>query len=977
MSLYQHNCADKRNLKFFKNPGGIFKTFAAAVLVLIFLCSGFSCTARNAGDPRLLYGDLGAPSDPLPFMEKARTGTLSNGLRYYILENTKPENRAFLTLAVDAGSVLEEDDEQGLAHFVEHMAFNGTARFPESELIGYLQSLGMRFGADVNAYTSYDRTVFGIEVPVEKDGGGIKRIPGKALDVMDDWTHRVTFAPKDVEEERQVIMEEYRSRLGAYERVSRQMFPVLFRGSPYAERLPIGLEEIIRGAPPERLEGFYKKWYRPDNMALIIVGDFDGSALEEDLGRHSTAPSPAGDLIRPRYTLPEPVKGSLETLAFSDPELPLSDVELYFKRPSLPPQSSLAAYRAGVIDDLIDHILALRFEEASVKPEAPYLGAGAGPLSYGYGSRYYVLAAQAKASGEEDNFILATLRELLTVKESLLRYGFTQAELERAKGSLLSRMERLVSEKDRQESSTLVWQFTEHFLEGGGLPDVEWEFAALKILLPRINLKDLSQTVKDYFSGEDLRVFLLAPESEKDKLPDLGAVEKLAAEVRRAKIAPPAEERLGESLLDEAPVPGEITGTRPETVENAYRWELGNGAEIILQQTKNRNNEIQFYAQARGGTGSVDEREDTSASLGAEMLNVSGLGPYSLAELSKFLADKQVSLSFWTSDFLRGFQGSATSRDIKTLFEMLYLFFTQPRFDGDAVKAMMDQYRTTLIQEAEDPDSFFSREITRTIYGANRFHPMELEDLSRINPDDALAFVKTCMNPGDYTFVFTGNLDMEQMRSLVETYLASIPRGTAFNEWADLDFARPGKAERILKKGAEERSVVYLGYFVPMEYSEEAAAAAAVLTEYLDIRLTREIREKLGGVYSISVRISLSAIPGGELSGGIYFVCDPKRVDELSAAIGEEFKKAADGGLDPDSFRKAVEALIKEHERSIQDNSHLAQSYANSAVIYRSGLDRLTTRPARYAAVKPGDAAALMVRLLQDGPVRVVLYPEK
>jgi zinc protease len=254
---------------------------------------------------------------------------------------------------------------------------------------------------------------------------------------------------------------------------------------------------------------------------------------------------------------------------------------------------------------------------------------------------------------------------------------------------------------------------------------------------------------------------------------------------------------------------------------------------------------------------------------------------------------------------------------------------------------------------------------------------MEPEDVSRINPEDALRFIKTCMNPGDYTFVFTGNLDLDRMRTLTETYLASIPRGTAFGEWADLDFARPGKTERTLHKGKEERSVVYLGYFVPMEYSEEGAAAAAVLAEYLDIRLTREIREKLGGVYSISLGLSLSAIPRGELSGGVYFICDPRRVDELSAAIGEEFKRAAGGSLDPEVFRKALEALVKEHERAIQDNGHLSQSYANSAVIYHSGLDRLTKRPALYRKVQPGDAAALMTRLLQGGPVRVVLYPEK
>ena len=329
---------------------------------LLYSCSGIP-----------VYEGLGLSTDPVPVMEELRTGILPSGLRYFILENSRPENRAYLSLAVKAGSVLENDDEQGLAHFVEHMAFNGTARFPEAELVNYLRSLGMRFGPEVNAYTSYDETVYGIEVPVETGEDGIRRIPGTALAVLDDWTHAISFSQADVDDERLVILEEHRSRLGARERIRRQMLPVLFKGSQYAVRYPIGLPEIIEGAPASRLEGFYRKWYQADNMALIFVGDFDGAALEKSLEDHFTMPAPAVPVKLPRFDLPVPKKQQADVLILTDPELSFTSVNLYFRRSRQAPRGDLAYYREGIINNLINRMLNLRFNEKSTKSETPYI----------------------------------------------------------------------------------------------------------------------------------------------------------------------------------------------------------------------------------------------------------------------------------------------------------------------------------------------------------------------------------------------------------------------------------------------------------------------------------------------------------------------------------------------------------------------------------------------------------------------------
>lgn len=943
----------------------------SAFIFGFFVLTAFVLGCSAAPKPAAFTGP-GNPGDPVPFMESVRTGTLPSGLRYYILENARPENRAYLTLAVNAGSVLETDDEQGLAHFVEHMAFNGTARFPESALINYLRSLGMRFGPEVNAYTTYDETVFGIEVPVETGPEGKKRIPDTALAVLDDWTRAVTFDPKDVDDERLVIMEEYRSHLGAMERLRKQILPFLFQGSPYADRNTIGLPEIIQGAPASRLENFYRKWYRADNMALILVGDFDGAALEASLGAHFSIPRPSTPLSRPKYDLPPPKKGNLRTLILTDPELTVTQVNLYYKRSPQAPGSDMASYREEVIDNLIDRILSLRFDEAALDPESSFINAGSGNARYGYSSRFYVLMALPK-TGQAG----ASLTELLRQKESLSRYGFTAGEVEIAKNALLSDLEQTVSEKDRQESDHYVSALTGYFLEGGTLADPEWELEAVRKLLPGISAGDMSALVKDYFNAGELEIIIIGPEAEKGKLPDEARIRQLVKESARLKIKPPESTEVGAEFIGEPPPPGRITAESVDPETGALRWELGNGAKVILKETKNRNNEIVLYAMARGGLSSVSEEDIVSADLASELVQVSGLGPYSRPELLKKLADKQISLSFGTSPYYRNFQGSATGKDLVNLFEMIYLYFTGPKIDPKAAEVMLDQYRTDLALRNENPETVFSDEVIRTINGNSPwFKPLELADLARVDTGKALAFIRRSLNPADYTFVFTGNIDPEVLRRCAETYLASIPPDEAWNTWRNLNIKRPGKTERPVYKGKEEQSTVYMTWYDKAPYSEEAAAAASALTEYLEIRMTEEIREKLGGVYSISASASINPVPEGELNLVVYFACDPHRVRELTAAVTELVSQTAGGAVHGDTFTKSVEALKKDWESSIQSNVYIARSYANSSVLLNLPLSRLDKRPAYYRGIKPADIQKLCAQIVSKGPAVIILYPE-
>ena len=919
------------------------------------------------------YAGLGKETDIVPLTGKALTGTLPNGLRYYILENSRPENRAILALAVNAGSVLEKEEERGLAHFVEHLAFNDTERFPKLELIEYLRSLGMRFGADANAYTSYDETVYHFDVPVEISDG-IKRIPERALAILDDWTHAVSFLQEDVESESRVILEEMRTRLGAMDRARKIMLPILFTGSAYANRETIGLQSVIENATSQQLKNFYDRWYTSDNMALVFIGDFDGKTLENELVNHFNMKAPLEPVNRPHYELPPPVNGNFHTEIFTDTELTSTSLMIYYKLNAGAQKGTLAYYRESVINYLLATMLNLRFDEASSDPEASATDYWGYTWRWSGSSRFFYMGTQPKNGKVEE-----ALKELLLEKESMKRFAFTQNELDRAKLDLVSYMENLLSEKDKRDSRSFLNGFISHFLTGDDMADIEWEADAVDRLLPGIGIDEIAAAINEYFEVDDIVVFLLAPQAEEKNLPSAQRIKDIFREVENAELSARQEVFISGELLDNNPSAGRIVSQEIDTETGAQKIVLSNGVNVILKETANRNNEIIFYAMAKGGTVNAEQDKIFSVSLASEMINVSGLGPYSRTELIKKLTGKQVSFSFWVSNYYRGFQGSSTAQDLKTFFEMLYLFFTMPSADERAIAAMLDQYRTSLAHIEDDPQGVFSRELSRIVSGNHPlFTPLELEDINKISIQEAFDFIGNCINPADYTFIFTGNINTEIMLEYLEVYLASIPNAASMDTWVDPGIKRPKESEHIIYKGKDERSLVYLAWFTdgPSGFDEKKNQSAAALSEYLDILFTDEIREKLGGVYSIYSGVSVSVIPRGEYSLSVYFQCNPERTNELITAVQDCLADVIKNDVNTDMFNKAKEALLKEHESSIQRNLYIAQSYANSSVLYSTPLSRLNRRPGVIRDVTPGDLQALCSEILISGPVQVILYPE-
>jgi len=932
---------------------------------LILTCVSFS-TASYAG--------LGKGADVIPLMSRALTGKLPNGLRYYILENSLPENMAQLALVVNAGSVLERDDQRGLAHFVEHLCFNGTKRFPNNAIIDYFRSLGMRFGGDSNAYTSYDDTVYHFDIPVE-NVGGTKRIPDKALAVLDDWTYAVTFLSEDVKSESRVVLEELRSRSDAMDRVRKKLFPILFAGSAYAERQPIGLAEIIENAKTENVKEFYDRWYTSDNMAIVFVGDFDGKKLEEQLAQKFTMPTASKPVNRPLIELPPPKNGNFNVNIITDPELTSTSLYVYYKMNKGVQRGTIAYYRETVIDYLIDYMLSMRFEETQSDPQSASGGSWGDVWRWSANSRFYSMGTDPKTGKVED-----ALRELLLEKESVRRFGFTESELALAKLDIVSHMEKLVSEKDRTETRKFIRGFTSHFLYGEDMADVEWEANAVNAMLPGIGLKDILQASRNYFSANDINVFLIAPQAEAENLPTAEKIKAIFRETGAAKIDRRKDNSLSGDLMDNAPPAGEITTESVDSLTGAHIITLSNGAKIIFKETKNKNNEIVLYAMAKGGTVNATEKTIVSVSLLSEMINVSGLGQYSRNELASKLAGKQVSASFWNSNYYRGFQGSSTTKDLKTLFQMIHLFFTQPRLDEKAIAAMLDQYRTTLLHQNDDPESVFSHELSKILSNNHPlFKPLEYDDIAKVSIKDADDFLKQCVNPGDYTFVFTGNVNLNVIKELSSAYIGSIPVSTSMNKWNNPGLKRPAEGRRTIYKGKDDKSMVYLSWIVngAADFSEQRNQTAMLLSEYLEIILNDEIREKLGGVYSIYADADVVTIPDGKYSINVYFVCNPSRTDELINAVSVILTGLTKQPLNQDTFNKSKEALLKGHERALQRNLHIAQSYANSSVLYNTPLSRLNSRPDVIKAVTIQSVQALCKEILVSGPVQVVLFPEK
>ncbi|MCB1035441.1 MAG: insulinase family protein, partial [Acidobacteria bacterium] len=881
-------------------------------IVLLLACA--CATGQTKQERAAAEGEAAAAKTvepPLPMDPDVRTGTLDNGLTFYIRKNAKPEQRASMWLAVNAGSVLEDDDQRGLAHFVEHMAFNGTARFEKNTLIDFIEKAGMDFGADLNAFTSFDETVYMLTVPTDREG-----LLDKGVEILADWARGVAFDDDEIDKERGVVVEEWRLSLGADARLQDQQFPVLFAGSRYAERLPIGKVEILESFPHDALRRFYREWYRPELMAVIAVGDFDKGKVEE-LIRQTFAGTWGPDVRRPRELSPVPDHEQTLYSIVTDPELTDTTVAVYYKLPKAP-QGGREDYRRSLLEGLYHSMLNDRLDEITRRPGAPFLYA----FSSG-GSLVRSRDVYFQAAGVAEGQVLPGLEALLTEAARVDRHGFTQGELDRAKTDLLRSLEQTYRERDRQPSAAFAAEFTRAVLEGEPIPGIAAELELAREMIPPVTLEEINHLAQDWIT-EDNRVILVSgPEKEGATLPTEAQLAAAFEAVAAKDIEPYRDRVRDEPLLAQLPEPGPVVETKEIPELGVTEWRLANGARVFLKPTDFKNDEILLQGFSPGGTSLVPDEDFFSAAVATAIEADSGLGGFDPVELDKALAGKVASVSVSLGELEEEVRGNASPEDLETLLQLLYLNFTAPRSDPEAFAAFMERMRAFLANRDANPAAAFSDEVTTTLYQDNlRRQPLKLEQLAKMDRERADAVFKDRIRDGgDFTFVLVGNFEPEAIRPLVETYLGGIPAEGRKESFKDLGIRRaPGRTRVEVKKGLEPSAQVLLQFHGDAPWSRQQYQAMDTMVEILENRLRTQLREELSATYGVHVSGNLARRPRETYSVNIAFGCAPENVERLIGTVFSEAEKLEAEGPTPTELADAQEAELRSRETAIKEN---------------------------------------------------------
>ena len=851
---------------------------------------------------------------PLPTDPKVKIGTLPNGIRYYIRKNARPEKRAELRLVVNAGSVLENENQLGYAHFLEHTAFNGTTNFAKNDLVKYLQSIGVRFGPDLNAYTSFDQTVYILPVPTDTAA-----IVEKGFQILEDWAHGQRFDSTEVVNERGVVREEWRGNKGAGERMLHKILPVALKGSRYAERLPIGTESSIMRANPSQLRRFYADWYRPDLMAVIAVGDFDPASIEAQIKRHFSRLKPvAHERARTEYPVPDNA-APLVAIA-TDKEATSSQVQVTFKTPAQPTRT-VGDYRRDLMAELYTSMLNSRFNEIAQKPDAPFLGAGSSKGQFlARATEGFTLGAAVKDGGIERG-----LEALLTEARRVDQFGCLQSELDRAKQNMLRAYERANAERDKTNSGAFVEEYIGNYLEHEAIPGVEKEYELVQQLLPTITLADVNAAARRWITDENRVVVATAPEKSDAKVPSVAELLAVFDRTAKAPVTAYVENVSGDALVAKLPAAGRITGQRAIPGVDVTEWTLSNGARVLVKPTDFKADEILFSAYANGGTSLAADPDFMSASLASQIVTLSGVGTLSRVDLGKKLAGKAVQVLPSVSETTEGLTGSASPKDLETLFQLAHLYFTAPRLDTAALQAFRNQVGPFIANRGSDPDQVF-RDTVQVTMGQHSFRtrPVTAATFAEVDADKALAFYRARFaNAGNFTFVFVGNVDTTALRPLVERYLASLPATGSKETWRDVSSGAPrGVVSRTVRKGIEPKATTLMMFTGPFTFTPENRVALRGLVDYMQIKLLETLREKLRGTYSPNVGGAGSRIPRAEYSIQVSYSSSPENVDVLAPtvlAFIDTLKRVGPTAADVEKVRAQT---LRAHETALKQNGY-------------------------------------------------------
>lgn len=897
-------------------------------------------------------------------------GKLSNGLTYYIRQNKKPENKVELRLVVNAGSVLEDSSQQGLAHFMEHMNFNGLKHFPKNEIVNYLQSIGVKFGADLNAYTGFDETVYILPIPSD-DAAKLD----SGFTILEDWAGNALLDTSEINKERGVVLEESRLGKGAGERMRTKYFPELFNGSLYAKRLPIGIDDTLRSFKPATLERFYKTWYRPDLQAVVVVGDIDPAVAKQKIEAHfGHFTNPANAAPRPSI-IPIPVRTKNKAMVLTDKEQTNTILQVFNYVERDTPVVTWNDYRQSVVEGLFNSIISQRFSELTQQANPPFLFAGTSFQEFIRGYRAFTSFIFLG-----DKPIQAAIDSVIKTTESVKKYGFLQSELDRAKMSLLNQTESAYKDADKTESSRFVDGYVNNFLEGTPITGIANRYKFLQQALPDITLAEVNAIAKKMESTQGKFALLMAPDNAKDLPTDEGLLTMLN-DAYKLPVTAYTENAVGNSLLDKHPVAGKITSEKKNAELGTTDITFSNGISVTLKPTTFKNNEIQFDGWRWGGYQNFPLSDKFSAINAASIVQSMGVSNMSPTDLNKFMAGKTAGVQPYINTSEEGIQGSCNVKDAETMLQLLYLYVTAPRRDDNLFKAFISSQKGFIKNLAANPNSYFSDTLTKVMYNNNPWASglPKTADYDAINLDTVMAvYKKIYSNMYGMHFTFVGNMNADSIKPLLALYLGSLPGKQKENKFTDVGL-RPVKGVKdfTVQKGNEPRSLVNIIFTGDAKFNYEEALKLDMLTEVMNIKIIEQLREAMSGIYGGGMGGSITPRPYEHYSVTVRFPCAPENVDTLTKALFAIIKDVQQHGV-TETYLEKVKANIREQYATDIKNNDYWLSNLSSAFIDKQNPGWILKYNEAAQAITVKDIQAAAVKYLNmNNYVKAVLMPEK
>ena len=904
----------------------------------------------------------------LPMDSRVKTGVLPNGLKYYIMKNAEPKNRAQLRLAVKAGSVLENDEQQGLAHFMEHMNFNGTKNFPKNELVNFLQKSGVRFGADLNAYTSFDETVYMLPVPTDSI-----EVFKKGMQILEDWAHNATLDPSEIDKERGVVLEESRTGKGAQARMRDKYFPVILNNSQYAKRLPIGKDDILKNFKYDVLKQFHQDFYRPDLEAVAVVGDIDVAMVEKMIiEKFSGIQNPANEKERTKYTIP--LTGGTDVAIVTDPEQPNTIIQILNKQPKRK-DVTYQDRRDGMVRSLFNQMLSSRIQELTQKADPPFQFGYAG-----YGGFLGNLDAFTSFVVAKGGNVEKGLKAILEETERAKKFGFTASELARAKTQYMVGQERAYKEKDKTDSEQLAEGLVGAFTEDENLTSPDFSYDFTKKYLDGVKLEEVNALSSTLITADNRAVILMAPEKDKATLPTEAQIREWLNTAGK-NVTAYVDQTVDKPLIAKLPVGSKITATKQIPEVGITELTFANGVKAVLKPTDFKNDEILIGAYSMGGTNLYADKDADNARLASTIASIGGLGEFSSINLRKMMTGKVARITPYITGTSENFNGSTSPKDLETSLQLIYSYFTQPRFDGEVIKGFLANQRDALAnqQKTLTPEKVYNDSLSVILSNyAPRNLPMTVERMEKIDAQRAFEIYKERFaDASDFTFLFVGNFKNEEIKPLLEKYLGGLPSTKRKETFKDLGIRPPkGKVEKTLYKGTEPKARVTMVWSGDYEVTPENETQVEALSEVLEIKLIEKLREEESGVYGVGVSGSTTKTPAKRYNFRIAFQCAPENVEKLVSRTMAEIQKIKDSGAEATDIEKFKAETKRQTETQLRDNGfwlgYLQGQYQDGEDVKEvlkedEMLKKVTVESTKAAAKK----------YFAENMIKVIMLPEK